>query len=264
VRRAPILADRVGALTSAGIENVADKISLALERAGVRAASGHIPEHVVQAIEPEGGVSLLTIPTTTEELARLVDERRDWWEFLLYAGTLVKGKRELETKWDDHELRLPRGPRREFDLASASEFLSRELGWIQKHIVLDRIISPSIYEQAFGAPGQSGDHIKIEAMARRLLSMYESCLDWAAGLRNTSVPAVYEEVLETTACLIDGPILSIREFIGHVAHQTARLSELAADGAEEHPITLTFELKLDIEDEVVQRNRLAWERLRRN
>lgn len=115
--RSPILADRLGALTSAGIEDVADKISLALKRAGVRAAAGHSPESVVQAVEPERGLSLLTIPTTTDELTRLVDEQRDWWEFLLYAGVLVRGKRELEGKWEDHELRLPHGPRREFDLA---------------------------------------------------------------------------------------------------------------------------------------------------
>lgn len=153
-----------------------------------------------------------------------------------------------------HEVDHAYGPRREFDLASANDFLRREIGWIQKHIVLDRILSPSIYQQAFGAPGQSGDPNKIEGMARRLLSVYESWLDWAAGLRNTSVPPAYEEVLETTACLIDGPVLSVREFIDHVAHETARLPELAADGTDEHPITLTFELKLDIEDEVVDRN----------
>jgi hypothetical protein len=94
-------------------------------------------------------------------------------------------------------------------------------------------------------------------MARRLLSMYESWLDWAAGLGNTSVPPVYEEVLETTACLIDGPVVSVREFIDHVAHQIARLPELAGDGNEEYPITLTFELKLDVEDEVTERNRQA-------
>lgn len=261
-RHSPVLADRVYADMDLGAEHVADKLSQALERAGVRAVAGQSPDPVVQAVEPENGVSLLTIPTTTDELARLVDERTDWWEFLLYAGVLVKGKRELDIKWDDHELQLPRGPRREFDLASANDFLSREIGWIQKHIVLDRIMSPTIYEQAFGAPGQPGDATKIEGMARRLLSMYESWLDWAAGLRNASVPAVYEEVLETTACLIDGPVLSVREFIVHVAHQTARLPELAGDGTDDHPITLKFELKLDIEDEVVERNSRAWEKLR--
>jgi hypothetical protein len=213
-------------------------------------------------VQPDENVLRLTIPSTFEEQARVVAERPQFWEYLLFAGVLVQGKNELETKWDDHELQLSRGPRREFDLASAYDFLSREIGWIQKHIVLDRIMSPSIYEQAFGAPGQSGDPTKIEGMAHRLLSLYESWLDWAAGLRNASVPSVYEEVLETTACLIDGPVLSVREFIDHVAHQTARLPELASDGTDEHPITLTFELVLDIEDRVIERNSRAWEKLR--
>jgi TIR domain len=263
VQRAPILADRIGALTSAGIEDVADKLSRALERAGVRAGAGQAPESVVQAVEPEDGGIRLTIPSTAEEQARVVREAKDWWEYLLFAGVLVSARDELENKWDDHELRLPRGPRREFDLASANDFLRREIGWIEKHIVLERILSPSVYVEAFGAPGQSGDPAKIEGMARRLLSMYESWLDWAAGLRNTSVPPVYEEVLETTACLIDGPVMSVREFIDHVADDTARLPELAADGTADHPVTLTFELKLDVEDAVVERNRRAWEKLRR-
>jgi hypothetical protein len=261
VQRAPILADRVGALTSAGIDDVADRISLALERAGVRAAAGESPEPVVQAVEPQDGVAQLTIPSTADELARLLDGRPEWWEYLLFSGLLIQGKRNLETKWDDHELRLPRGSRREFDVASAKDFLQREIGWIQKYIALDRIFA--LHRQAFGAPGEPGDPAKIEAMARRLIWIYESWLDWAAALRNTSVPPVYEEVLETTACLIDAPVSSVREFIDHVSDQTARLPELAVNGSSEHPITLTFELKLDIEDEVVERNTRAWDKLRR-
>lgn len=262
VQRSPILADRLGALTSRGIERVADELSAALVRAGVRAGAELAQEPVVQAVQPEEAMLRLTIPSTSEAQARVIAERPQFWEYLLFAGVLVQGKGELETKWDDHELRLPRGPRREFDLASAHGFLSREIGWIKKHIVLDRIMSPSISEQAFGTPGQSGNATKIEGMARRLLSMYESWLDWAGGLRNASVPSVYEEVLETTACLIDGPVLSVRGFIDHVAHQTRKLPELARDGTDEHPITLTFELKLDIENEIIERNNRAWEKLR--
>jgi hypothetical protein len=262
VQRAPILADRLGALTSAGIEDVAEKISLALERAGVRAAAGEPPESVVQAVEPEDGARL-TIPSTADELARLIDGRPEYWEFLLFAGLLRQGKRDLESKWDDHELRLPRGPHREFDLASAKDFMDREIGWIQKHIALDRIFSQATYEQAFGRSGEPGDAAKIEGMARRLIGMYESWLDWAAALRNTSVPSVYEEVLETTACLIDDPVVSIREFIDHAADDTARLPELAADATDDHPVTIKFTLTLEIEDEVVDRNNQAWAKLRR-
>jgi TIR domain len=261
----PLLADKLAVQSTVGISTIVDQIERALAKADSSTAA-ELSVSVSAPVKPDDGQAeplRLTVPSTSEEQTRVVAERPEFWEFLLYAGILVKGKRELDTKWDDHELRLPHGPRREFDLASANDFLNREIGWIKRRIVLDRIMSPSIYEQAFGAPGQSGDPTKIEGMARRLLSMYESWLDWAAGLRNTSVPSLYEEVLETTACLIDGPILSVREFIDHVAHQTARLPELAGDGTDEYPITLTFELKLDIEDEIVERNKLAWEKLRR-
>jgi hypothetical protein len=261
----PPLADKLAVQSTVGLPAIVHEIERALAKADTISNPAEASVSIAAPVKPKGGqagASRLKIPSTREEQVKVIAERPEFWEYLLFAGVLVKGKQELETKCDDHELRLPRGPRREFDLASANDFLTREIGWIRKRIVLDRILSPSIYRQAFGAPGQAGDPTKIEGMARRLLSMYESWLDWAAGLRNTSVPPVYEEVLETTACLIDGPILSVREFIDHVAHQTAQLPELAADGTDEHPITLTFELKLDIEDEVVERNSRAWEKLR--
>jgi hypothetical protein len=261
----PPLADKLAVPSTVGIPAIVEQIERALAKADIISNPAGVSVSVAAPVKPgdgQVGAAPLKIPSTREEQARVIAERPRFWEYLMFAGVLAQGKNELETKWDDHELQLPRGPRREFDLASAKDFLVREVGWIQKHMVLNRILSPSIYKQAFGAPGQSGDPTKIESMARRLISMYESWLDWAAGLRNTSMPPAYEEVLETTACLIDGPILSVREFIDHVADQTARLPELAADGTDEHPVTLTFELKLDIEDEVMQRNHRAWEKLR--
>lgn len=261
----PPLADKLAVPSTVGIPAIVEQVERALAKADIINNPAGVSVSVAAPVKPgdgQVGAARLKIPSTREEQARVVAERPEFWEYLLFAGVLAQGKSELETKWDDHELRLPGGPRREFDLASANDFLSREIGWIQKRIVLDRILSPSIHRQAFGAPGQLGDPAKIESMARRLLSMYESWLDWAAGLRNTSVPPAYEEVLETTACLIDGPVSSVREFIDHVAHQTSRLPELAANGTDQHPITLTFELNLAVEDEVVERNSRAWEKLR--
>lgn len=53
VQRSPVLADRVGALTSNGIEQVADELSTALTRAGIRAGDGLAQEPVVLAVEPD-------------------------------------------------------------------------------------------------------------------------------------------------------------------------------------------------------------------
>lgn len=264
VQRSPILADRLGALTNFGIEQVADKISLALERAGVRASAGLSPEPIVQAVEPEGRGSRLTIPSTAEEQARLVNERPRWWEYLLFAGVLVQGRNELETKWDDHELRLPGGARREVDQASAPDFMGREMRWMGKQIgVLDRIIAPSVQEQAFGLPGEPGDPVRIENLARRLVSMYESLLDWAASLRSTSVPGVFEELLETSACFADAPLHQIREFIDTTADQISRLAELAAGATVEHPVTVELTLKLEADPAVQERHRRALKRAER-
>jgi len=261
VQRSPVLADRLGAPTGPGIAQVADKITLALERAGVRASAGLPPEPVVQAVEPTDGSPRFTIPSTAEEQARLGSERPKFWEYLLFVGVLVQGKNELETKWDDHELRLPRGARREVDEDSAPSFMSREIGWMSKQVeVLERILAPSVQEQAFGPPGEPGDLVRIENLARRLIAMYESLLDWAAALRNTSVPSVFSELFETTACFVDAPIRQIRDFIDTAADQMAALPELTAEATVEHPVRIALTLKLDADPAVQERHARALKR----
>jgi hypothetical protein len=268
VQRAPVLADRLGALTSAGIEDVANRIAAALERAGMRARECSESESVVQSVEPgesaEGSGLRLLIPTTPAEQTRLVADRPDYWEWRLFAGVLVHGKNELETKWDDHILRLPRGARREVDQASVIDFLSSEIGWMGKQVgLLDRILSPSLQNQAFGSPGQPGDPARIEALSRRLIEMYESLLDWAATLRATMVPEMFEEMLEVTACFVDAPIVTIREFVDMVADQIARVPEVAVGGTEEKPAKLLLEATLALDPAVQERHERALEKLRR-
>ncbi len=260
-QRSPILADRLGAPTSLGTDQVAELISQALERAGVRAASGTDVETVVQAVGPEPPSLRLTIPSTPEEQTRLIAERPKFWEYLLYAGVLVQGKNELETKWDDHQLRLSSGTRREVDEQSTPDFLSREMGWMSRQVgVLERILDPLLQEQAFGADDDSGDPVRITNLARRLISMYEALMDWAAALRNASVPDAFTELLEATACWVDAPIEQIRDFIDVSAEQTARLPELAADATVENPVTIELVLKLEADPKVQERHANALRR----
>jgi hypothetical protein len=262
--RSPILADRVGASTSRGIEQVADELSTALARAGVRAVDGLGQETVVQAVESNKDVSRLTIPSTAEQQARLVAERPQFWEYRLFAGVLLQGKNDLETKWDDHALRLPAGVRREVDQASAPDFLSREMEWIGKRVgVLERILAPSVQEQAFGADDEEADPVRIANLARRIVTMYESLLDWAASLRNTSVPRIFNELLETSACFVDTPIIEIREFIDKTADQTSRLPELSAGATVENPATIELTLKLTVDSAIQERRDKAQKQIER-
>jgi TIR domain len=261
-RRSPILADRLGALTGAGIDDVADKISLALERAGMRALTGLPPSPVVQSVEPDTSKTRLPIPSTPGEQERLIAEQPDWWEYRLYAGVLLEGKLALETKWDDHQLRMPRGPRQNIGEASALEFLSREIKWMHKQIALiGPIFDKGLQEQAFGQSPGEADPQRIQAFSRRLIKIYEAMLDWAAGLRATTVPEIFDETLDATACLVDTPVMRIRAFIDDVADQTSRLPELAEGGTRENPAKIKFELHLDLDPAIEQRYARAFEKL---
>jgi hypothetical protein len=256
LQHSPVLANRVGVSASLGAEAVADKISEALARAGLRAAAGLEPEPVLQSVEPE---SRLTIPTTSDAQTRLVIERPKYWEYLLVAGVLVQRKKELETKWDDHELRMPGGLRREIDRAAAPDFFKRQIDWLQERVqVLDRILAPSAWERAFGERGEEADPTGIENLARRIIVVYESMLDWAAELRNTSVPSAFAEIRDATACFVDGPLKSIRDVIDKAEDQIARLPELAVGATIENPVRITLELKPELDPAVVEWHSKAW------
>lgn len=261
----PTLADRLGASTDRGIEHVADEISAALRRAGLRGAKPDTAEPVLQSVDADTGPQRLMIPSIPEERARLVVERPMFWEYLLFVGVLVQGKRELETKWDDHVLRLPRGTRRNVDEDAAPDFLSQEIGWVGDRVsVLGRILSLETQAQAFGLPGEPADPVRIENLARRLITMYESLLDWAAELRNASLPGAFSELREATACFVDAPIDQIRTFIGHAGDQTAQLPELTAGATVENPATVELVLKLDVDPVVQERHRKALKQLERD
>jgi len=80
-------------------------------------------------------------------------------------------------------------------------------------------------------------------------------MDWAANLRAMSVDDDYEEIVELTARMADGPIKQIHDFIQLVADSIARipiLEEEAADGGatKESPNVLTLTLSLALDEGV--------------
>jgi TIR domain len=270
VEHSPVLADRLGAVTGAGLEKVAEEISLALEDSGVDQAKRGPQGPTVRAVESEDesdGPSLLQIPTTTGEQTRLIHERPDSWEYLLYAGVLVQGRIDLEDKWQDHGLRLPGGSRREPDPGSVPDFLSSEIGWVVRQFAaLERIFDPDVFEKAFGGRGEPGDAVLISRIARGIIKIYESLLDWAAALRNATVPTEFDEILELSARIVDAPIHQIREFIQTASDQIARIpileEEAKAKGAtKEAPMILTLTLALSLDQDLQKEFQTAFTRV---
>jgi hypothetical protein len=276
IRHAPTLADVIAANTNQGLDAVAKSISVAIDRrrraSAVHAASSppHSPKPTSETAKAAGsdqtqGKTLrLRIPVTDEEQAKVVAERPDWWEQMLYAGVLLQGKEALEGKWEDHELRLPGGERQVFDRTTTMDFISRETVWMGRQIeILDRLLGGPTWEQAFGALGEPGNPVRVENLARNFIKMYEALLDWSASLRNAVVPDVFGEVLECTATLMDQPVLQMRGFIDHVVDQFSRLPELTAGASEENPIRLELNLMVTLDDAVKEKHLQALKRAER-
>ena len=249
-QRSPILVDRLGVLTSIGIDKVAREV------AGV--LGGQTPDELPASAAREESASqtddqvnsLFQIPVTDEAQKELVRDQSPWWEYRLYAGVLMQGRIKLEDKWHDHELRLPLGARR-VPSEPPSEFLSRESAELGRFMqTLDRVFDPGILEQAFGPPGKPGDSQRIFHVARGVIQIYESMMDWAAALRSTSIASDYQEILELTAGMADGPIRQIRDFIQRSADQIARIPFLIEEAKSKGATTdapMELELVLHVE-----------------
>ncbi len=154
--------------------------------------------------------------------------------------------------------------RREIDRAAAPDFFKRQINWLQERVkIIDRILAPSAWERAFGERGEEADPTGIENLARRIIVVYEWMLDWAAELRNTSVPSAFAEIRDATACFVDGPLKSIRDVIDKAEDQIASLPELAVGATIENPVQITLELKPELDPAVVEWHSRAWKDARR-
>src|ERR1700735_2277680 len=144
--------------------------------------------------------SLTRSPRTAQERHQLLITRQPGWEYLLFAGVLAQGIHRLESKERDHELQLVRGPRQHLDLQATTRYLSNafdDLVAVWKP--MGSLFQPSAMEQAFGAPGEPGDVVRIEHFAQWIVDMYEQTLDWGLAMRGLDVPDPLKKAVELAA-----------------------------------------------------------------
>jgi hypothetical protein len=263
--RSPLMADRLGASTSAGIGAVADRLSRALT-AAMSATSSAGSTRLVQPVPPvitDSGAPLV-LPLTPDARAAVASMRPSYWEHILFAGHLTSGGNALEGKWYDHELRQGRGERRVVTRDTIGELLEAEMDWIARQVAaLDRAMNPEATTRAFGAPGEPGDPLRIEHLAQSILRIYESLMDWAASLRNVVAPSVFEELIEATAAYSDGPCIGTRSFIAETARQISEIPVLLMT-APERPLAITLTLDVGPLDGASARIRKAARRAKRD
>jgi hypothetical protein len=174
------------------------------------------------------------------------------WEYLLFAGHLFLGMQRLELKWRDHEL-PPSVPRHSIgDVGDATTYLSSAFSRVTDLVeALMRVFPPEVQEEAFGAPGESGDPIRIEHFATRILQTYEELLEWAASFRNIDPPEVLIPSFEMAAQMADQPLSEIRGFIDDVVRGIDQVPAYLDNHKEgDPPLRLDLILKLTKDEDV--------------
>lgn len=192
------------------------------------------------------------VPQNEAELEGLLVHQPPGWEYLQFAGVLLLGKRALEPKWLDYQSGFAPRSGRYLDPQGAIHYLAGALA--DATVITSPVETTLSHEnqtRAFGAPGEPGDPLLIEHLAKRVLSMYEGLLDWATRIRGVGFPDRFRRAAELAAGIAARPAGEIRAFIDHVVYELGRVPELAAR-EDRTPVRIDLALTLTADDRVIR------------
>ena len=214
-------------------------------------------ENIEQALSERGendGADFSVQQTSpASDADALIRDRPPAWEYLLFAAVLKDGMDALETKWRDHELRLPGKARTRIEADEVAEFLGQAMGQLGSVIEpITRVFDGQ--QAAFGAPGEPGDPVRIKHFADWVIRTYEEILDWEAEIRAAQVPEEFGRAVELLARSVDQPLNQFRRFVEDIEREVGRIpAHLAKSEAERQrePLVIETTLVISVEDGVL-------------
>ncbi|GAB7181547.1 hypothetical protein ATKI12_1378 [Kitasatospora sp. Ki12] len=215
------------------------------------------------AIEEPSSNYFEPVPRSLDLIASMAMRQPPSWEYLIYAGYLHIGVKELESRWLDYSL----GHRLVGPMFSNAEDLSNHIAvaFNEAADIAHQVglwLSPDAQERAFGAPGEPGDSVLIEHLARRLVGTYGSLIDWSISVRSIRTPEHLSRIVDTAAKFADKSIRKFRLFVADLLERLDRLSTLGAD-APTGSIFLDFSYVMDIDSGVVDEFQAELRRVKR-
>jgi len=201
------------------------------------------------------------VPRSPEQEHRLLAERPEGWEYMLYASALLRGMEEHEAMFRDNEIGFAPRSAESFDADNVMSFISQRMAEFSAAVSgVERVLSDAAQAAAFGEPGQPGDVDRIRHIAHRLVSIYNEVLVCAARIRGATVPSQFEEVVGLAAAMGDQPIRQMRTFILDLVRDIDSIpGRLALD----EPVIITASLVVTIDDELIDNWGQAMRRLER-
>ncbi|MDC5813092.1 DUF4062 domain-containing protein [Vibrio europaeus] len=179
--------------------------------------------------------------------ARLVIEKPDGWEHLLFAFLCKTYLERLEHKKFDLEYGIS------FNDVVVIEEPHDVFDWITVHnnemLKLIRLTTTLVNEAAiksFGEPGEAGDYRKIQHVSQRLLEVYEQMINWKLSFTTLDVIEDFEPILEVLSSFADDPLVKIEQFVNRVYVEIPKALE-SIEHSDEH-VTLDFTFVLESPD----------------
>lgn len=227
------------------------------------------PEGLVDLIDKKlarpsapSAAPIVRSPRSLAEKARLLAERPDGWEALLFAGTVFMGRQELSSKVRDYELGY--APPITESLTAPAEAMAFLSSIFDESVSMNagimKLVSPESQLWAFGQPGEPGDPERIEHLARRLVKSYELYLDLVAKLQSVGVPGDFRHLFELAADFMRYPVNEIGNFLETIVRETDSIPGRLSVG---EPVTVIMHLILHVDDAAAQRYFKEQRKLRR-
>lgn len=202
-------------------------------------------------VRPAAAIDVNWVPRNVAETEGLLARQPPGWEYLHFAGALLQGRRALEPKWLDYRAGYSQPSGRYLDHEDAVRYLR---GAFSDILVITEpvgaMFSVENHILAFGADGEPGNPTLIEHLAKRVLTLYEGLLDWAARIRGMNFPGEFEYAAELAANVAERPASEVRDFLDHVVEQIGRVPEILARENSE-PVRIELWLKLSVDDRAI-------------
>jgi hypothetical protein len=190
------------------------------------------------------------VPTTREGVNALIEERPDFWEYLLYAALLKQNLDKLEGQYQDFTIGYSERNQQHVGRENLIEFVRTNLESIATIVRnFEVVLNPKVQERAFGKPGTPGDVDRIVHLATRFVSVYRDFIDWAANIRGATVGfGPVAETLQLLSLAAEQPISECRRFVNTFVTEVNSAQERAHAGEK---VNIAMKVKLELDSDLM-------------
>jgi len=148
------------------------------------------------------------------EPMRLLIERPDFWEYLLFGETLrLEIEKHRDVRWD-WEYGLVFGDQMEMDLSELVQWIGVKIEEGKRLWRVAEALLMNAFPKAVRPPGISGNPEHLYYVAMRLGEIYREVLKWKLDFHRLSIDSNYLRLTSLVSCLLDNTVREVEEYSG--------------------------------------------------